>query len=88
MVEALQRGAVAEAVSILRKALQSLEAEGLEPLSGEVYEGLARIHWAVGDKATARQLAARAVGYRADFGPVLEPTDRRADLEAMIAGFE
>jgi len=88
MVAALQKGDVAEAVSILRTALQNLEEEGLEALSGEVYEGLARIHWAVGDKATARQLARTSIEYRASFGPVLEPTDRRAALEGLISGFE
>ena len=88
MVEALQRGAVQEAVDSLRRALKYLEQEGLEPLSADVYEGLARIYWAVRDKKRARVFARKAVDYRADFGETLAPSNRTADLEAMLKSFE
>ena len=88
MIEALQKGAVMEAISILRTALKNLEEEGLEALSGEVYEGLTRIYWAIGDKKTAMQFARKTVEYRADFSPVLEPRNREEDLKAMIAGLD
>ncbi len=88
MVEAIQRGDLRGAVSILRAALVDLETEGLEAISGDVHEGLARIFWAVGDKKTAREHGRKAVDYRADYGLGLEPRNRTADLESMLASFD
>ena len=87
MVAALQRGDVRGGINTLREALKVLEEEGLEPLSGEVYEGLARIYWAVGDKKAARKFAIKAVDYSADFGGSLEPSNRTADVEGLLRSF-
>ena len=87
MVKSLQKGNVREAVNILREALMYLEEEGLEALSGDIFEALARIQWAMGDKKRARENAQKAVDYRADFGGNLEPTNRARDLEVMLSGF-
>ena len=88
MVEALQKGDVRGAISILQDALKMLKEEGLEPVSGEIYEGLARIYWAVGDKKTGKEYARKAVDYHVDFDGALAPTNRTADLEIMLQGFE
>ncbi|KAH8890657.1 hypothetical protein GQ53DRAFT_603754, partial [Thozetella sp. PMI_491] len=65
MVKALQRGDAKGAINILQEAIKSLQVEGLEALSGEVYESLARIYWVLGDKRRAREHAAKAVEYLA-----------------------
>ena len=85
MVQALSRGDIQGGIKTLRTALDDLEAEGLTPLAGEVYEGLATIYWVTGDKAKAMDMARTAVEYRADFGAALEPRNKTRDLEYMLA---
>ena len=87
-VSAIQKGDVRGAINVLRDALKLLEQEGLVNLSGEVYESLARIYWAVGDKKRAREHAEKAVNYLADFDSLLEPRNRTEDLESMLRKFD
>lgn len=88
MVAALQKGDVRGAITTLVETLKHFEEEGLEALSGEIYEGLARIYWAVGEKKTAKDLARKAVEYRGDFGGGLAPVDHVAELEKILVAFD
>ena len=85
MMQALSRGDIRAGIETLEKALDDLEAEGLTPLAGEIYEGLATIYWVTGDKKKALEVARTAVEFRADFGAALEPRNRTRDLEYMLA---
>jgi len=87
MIESIQKGDLRGAVNHLVKALRYLEEEDLESVSGDIHESLARIYWLAGDKKTGRELARKAVDYRTDFGTSLEPRNRTADLEDMLADF-
>ena len=84
MVQQLSRGDIQGALQTLNTALENLDKEGLAPLAAEVFEGLATIHWVIGEKEKATQFARTAVGFRADFGTALEPRNRTEDLEYML----
>ncbi len=75
------------AAAVAERGLGLLRDEGLEAASGELHKSLAVIYWILGDEGAARDHARRAVDYKADFG-LIGPSDRAAEVEDMIAGFD
>ncbi len=74
--------------SILAAAEEQLDDSGVAVLryDAEVYESLARIHWALGDRNMARHHAAMSIGLR-DEWDFLEPRNLSVDTEELVATF-
>jgi hypothetical protein len=88
MMAALTQGDIRGALQTIQMGLEYLEDEGLEGLSGDMYESLARIYWAMGQKKLARENGILSVGFRTDYGGNLEVVNKTRELEELLLSFD